>query len=59
MTRELLQLIVAAVPDAWVMGGAGSMSDPEDHRRAYVDYLMTRLESPRPFVAEADDARRS
>jgi hypothetical protein len=59
VTRELLQWIVAAVPDAWLTGGAGSMNDPEEHRRAYVDYLLTRLESPRPFVAEADHARRS
>ena len=30
---------------------------PDDHRRAYVDYLMTRLEAPRAFVEEAERAR--
>ena len=57
VSRELLERIVAAVPDAWLAGGAGSMEDPERHRRAYVDYLLTRLESPRPFVEDADRAR--
>jgi hypothetical protein len=55
--RELLEGIVAAIPDAWLLGGAGTMDGPERHRRAYVDYLMTRLESPRPFVEDADRAR--
>jgi len=44
--------IVAAVPDAWlardpVIGG------PAAQRRAYVTYLLRRLEAPRPFVEEA------
>ncbi len=59
VTRSLLEDIVRAVPDAWLRDGAGTMTHPDDHRRAYVDYLLTRLESPRPFVAEADHARRA
>ena len=31
---------------------------PTRHRRAYVDYLLARLEAPRAFVEEADRARR-
>jgi hypothetical protein len=58
VTRELLERITGAVPDAWLRDGAGSLANPSEHRRAYVDYLLTRLESPRPFVAEADRARR-
>jgi hypothetical protein len=73
VSRELLEQIAAAVPDAWLAGGAvlppaggrGSAKvtpgeatdDPQRHRRAYVDYLLTRLESPRPFVEDADRAR--
>ena len=33
--------------DAW-------LADPRD---AYADYLMTRLEAPRPFVEEVERAR--
>jgi hypothetical protein len=57
VTRDLLERIVAAVPDAWLLGGAGTMDRPERHRQAYVDYLLARLESPRPFVEDADRAR--
>ena len=58
VTRGLLERIVAAVPDAWLLDGAGTMRRPEEHRRAYVDYLLERLRAPRPFVEEADRARR-
>ena len=48
--------LVAALPDAWlpddpVIGAA------EAQRRAYVRYLSLRLETPRPFVEEAERAR--
>jgi len=58
VTRDLLEGIVAAVPDAWLLEGAGTMERPEEHRQAYVDYLLERLRAPRPFVEEADRARR-
>ena len=48
VTRELLARVTAAVPDAWLDG---------DDRTVYVDYLSTRLEEPRAFVAEAELAR--
>ena len=53
VTRTLLESIVEAVPTAWLGDGA------DTQRVAYVDYLMTRLEAPRPFVEEADRARRA
>ena len=37
----------------------GSADGADTQRVAYVDYLMTRLEAPRPFVEEADRARRA
>ena len=48
--------IVERVPDLWlprdpVIGG------PSAQRRAYVTYLMHRLEEPRPFVEEAERGR--
>ena len=51
VTRQVLGPIVAAIPTAWLG------EDVETQRQAYVDYLMTRLEAPRPFVEEADRAR--
>jgi len=48
VTRELLEEIAAAIPHAWLDGGDGG---------TYVDYLWTRLEPPRAFVATAEDAR--
>lgn len=51
VTRSLLEPIVAAIPTAWLGDGA------DEQRQAYVDYLMARLEAPRPFVEEADRAR--
>ncbi|MGH2465987.1 MAG: HipA family kinase [Candidatus Limnocylindrales bacterium] len=59
VTRETLEGIVAAVPDAWLLDGAGTMGQPAEHRQAYVDYLVERLRGPRPFVEEADRARRT
>ncbi|MEO8228855.1 MAG: HipA family kinase [Chloroflexota bacterium] len=51
VTGELLEPIVAGIPAAWLG------EDAEAERTAYVDYLLTRLEAPRPFVEEADRAR--
>ena len=42
--------VVAAVPEAWLAGR---------ERRSYVEYLLRRLEAPRAFAAEAEEARRA
>ena len=49
LDRDVLEAIVAQVPAAWLN------APPE----RLVDYLARRLEPPRPFVAGAEDARRS
>ena len=54
--RAVLERITAAIPDDWLQPEA-ALPDAAAHRRAYVDYLLTRLEPPRPFVEEADGAR--
>ena len=46
--EELLRDVAAAVPDEWLEGSS---------RDVYVEYLSRRVESPRPFVAEAERAR--
>jgi hypothetical protein len=48
VTPDLLEEIVAAIPDEWLDG---------DDPGVYVAYLRGRLESPRTFVDEAESAR--
>jgi hypothetical protein len=58
VTRSLLEGIAASVPAAW-LGDRVHFPDAEAERRAYVDYLLRRLEEPRAFVSEAERARRA
>ncbi|MEA2246880.1 MAG: hypothetical protein QOH46_1409 [Solirubrobacteraceae bacterium] len=53
VTPALVEAVVSAVPAEWLGGEAGG----EEARRAYVEYLLRRLEAPRGFVEEADAAR--
>ena len=54
--RGVLEGITGAIPDDWLLPEPG-LPDPDAHRRAYVDYLLVRLEAPRAWVEEADRAR--
>jgi len=54
--RALLERLTDNIPDDWLQPEEG-LPDPASHRRAYVDYLVTRLEMPRSFVEEAERAR--
>jgi hypothetical protein len=56
LDRERLAGILAGVPDDW-LAPEPAYPDPGSLRRAYLDYLLRRLEAPRPFVEEADRAR--
>ena len=56
LDRDRLEAIAALVPDDWLAPEPG-LETPGAHRRAYVDYVLTRLDEPRAFVAEADRAR--
>ena len=51
ITEDMLGAIVEAIPEAWLG------SDVAGERRAYVDYLLGRLDAPRRFVEEAERAR--
>src|SRR5262249_13788531 len=55
--RELLEGLVAAIPDDWLALDA-AVGDAAAQRRAYVAYLERRLEAPRPWVVPADELRR-
>jgi hypothetical protein len=48
VTRELIEQVVARVPPEWL-----DPATPAD----YVDYLCARLEEPRAWVEEAEEAR--
>jgi hypothetical protein len=54
LTPALVEAVVTAVPGEWLGGEDGD----DAARRAYVEYLLRRLEAPREFVEEADAARR-
>jgi hypothetical protein len=56
VNEALLAPLVDAVPDDWLMTG-GPGGDPAAQRRAYLDYLGGRLESPRPFVEPIERLR--
>jgi hypothetical protein len=54
--RAVLEPITAAIPDDWLQPERG-LPDADAHRRAYVDYLVARLDAPRAWVAEAERVR--
>ncbi len=53
LARDDVAAIVAAIPDAW-LPDEPAIGDAAAQRDAYVEYLVTRLAPPRPFVEEAD-----
>ncbi|MDE3182514.1 MAG: aminotransferase class I and II [Bacteroidota bacterium] len=58
LTQELIENIVSAIPDEWLSGETAFRS-VEEHRRAYVDFLVTRIAHSEIFVKEAKHARES
>jgi len=56
VTPDIIDSIVKLIPDAWLVGNVSSGGGGQ-HREAYVEYLLSRLESPRLFLKEAIDAR--
>jgi hypothetical protein len=56
VTPALLEALVAAIPDDWLPDDR-VVGDAAAQRRAYVAYLLARLDARRAFVEEADRAR--
>jgi hypothetical protein len=52
LTPELLTSIVEMVPDSW-LDDDSPFSTPEEHRAAYIQYLMDRHDAADNFVQEA------
>jgi hypothetical protein len=48
---EVIKSIVQLVPDAW-LGDVPQFASVEEHRAAYVKYLLQRLGAPRAFALE-------
>jgi len=55
LTPDVLEGIAALIPEAWL--DAAPFGSRAAHRRAYVQYLRSRLAAPRAFVEEAVRAR--
>ena len=55
LSAERLQQIVDDIPAIW-LGDEKQFADPEEHRTAYLTYLITRLAAAENFVREAVNA---
>jgi hypothetical protein len=56
LTAEAIDRIVDAIPDQW-LGDEPRFANVKEHRAAYRDYLLRRLESPRHWMEDAADAQ--
>ncbi len=57
VTRELVESLVAAIPDDWLEAADAPFATVDEHRAAYAGYMLSRIAGPRLFVEEAADAR--
>lgn len=61
ITPDIIGDIVGLIPDAWLTAGSHVNDAPfagaGEHRAAYVEYLLSRLEPPHDFLEEAIRAR--
>ena len=56
VTPDILDNIVQLIPEAWLVGDS-PFGGSNQHRDAYMEYLLSRLEPPRVFLEEAIRAR--
>jgi hypothetical protein len=56
LTAEVVESIVALIPESW-LGDVPELATVDAHRAAYRDWILRRLEAPRPWVEEAARAR--
>ena len=56
ITEEVIKGVVDLLPDDWMKENS-PFNTVAENRQAYVEYLMRRLDEPRPFVEEAIRAR--
>jgi len=56
LTPEAIDAVLEMVPDHW-LGDEPRFKNAAEHRGAYRDYLLHRLESPRRWMEDAADAQ--
>jgi hypothetical protein len=56
VTDDIIDSIVTLIPEAWLVGDS-PFSESNQHRDAYMEYLLSRLELPHVFLEEAIRAR--
>jgi hypothetical protein len=56
LTRPILRQIIELIPESW-LGDVEQFADVKEHRAAYLEYLSQRLQAPRAFAKEAENAR--
>jgi len=56
LTPDIIEGIVKLIPDAWLVEGS-PFSRSDQHRDAYIEYLLSRLELRHVFLEEAIRAR--
>jgi hypothetical protein len=54
LTEERIRAIVNIVPDEWL---TGEFDSAEEHREAYIQFLLIRIANSNNFVKEAQNAR--
>ncbi len=52
VTREVIEDVIALIPESW-LGDVPQFATIAEHRAGFRDWLLRRLESPRPWVEEA------
>lgn len=58
LSAHMVREIVAAIPDDWLDNGS-PFETHEEHRNAYMEFLLSRISQSELFVKEANDARKS
>jgi hypothetical protein len=56
LTAPVIEQIIDLIPDAWLVDNT-PFNTSDHHRKAYIEYLLTRLEQPHIFLEEAIRAR--
>ena len=56
LTPRAIEQVLSAIPAEW-LGDEPRFAGVKEHRAAYRDYLLQRLEPPRPWVEDAVDAQ--
>jgi len=55
LTKDVIENIIAVIPEVWLQDEK-TFSSVEEHRQAYIDFLLTRIAHSENFVNEARHA---